>query len=223
MTDIKSIINHVKLGVDNIFFYPYNEGKYPLPLRPISSFELDTAFYNSLEYAPGKIGGLVVKLRVGLIKGDRNINISNEGYKDLLKFYDNVNYWIVYFSMKDFQPKKFSEPDYERNGHPKGYFLIKEKMQKVHEIADYIMNGSYQTEEVIKEVFEDTFGKEIGFCVYYLNQPLNKIGKLTELQKDFLIYTKIHLDKWIKGKSKEKSYIVSNKPMSMKEFLERFS
>jgi len=38
------ILKHITLGTDEVLYYPYNGGKEPLPLRPLSSFELDQCF-----------------------------------------------------------------------------------------------------------------------------------------------------------------------------------
>lgn len=216
------IVKHITLGTDEVLFFPYNEGKEPLPLRPISSFELDQCFYNSLQYAPSNVASLIIKIKLKLIDTKRDIDVSDEGYVELQRYTDAIDYWIVYYSMKDFQDITFSMPDYdELECHPKGFYTIRDKMEKVHEIASFVMDASYRNKEVIKEIFTDEIGREVGYCIYYLNMPLAEIGKLTKLQRSYIIYSKNHLPKIIKGKRKEIGYIRSGEQMTLKDFLDR--
>jgi hypothetical protein len=119
-------LKHIKLGTKEVLYYPYNEGREPLPLRPISSFELDQCFYNSLDFINDeKIAHLVVNLRINLIEGKEKIKVSKEGYKKLSIFYDTVNYWIVYYAMKDFQDDWFTKPNFDKIGsYPKGFYEL---------------------------------------------------------------------------------------------------
>ena len=216
------LIKHISLGTDEVLYYPYNERKEPLPLRPISSFELDQCFYNALRFAPTNISNLVIDIKLKLVDSDRDINITDEGYVKIQEYYDSVDFWIVYYAMKDFQSEGFRELDFnELECHPKGFYLIKDKMKEIHEIAEFVIASSYQTEEIIEEVFQDATGKEIGLCVYYLNIPLTELKNMTRLQRDYLVYSKIHLKSFMRGKAKEDGYIFSDQKMTLKEFLER--
>lgn len=215
------IIKHIQLGTSEVLYFPY-EGKYPLPLRPISSYEFDDCFYKALENAPGKIAELVIKLRLKLIETDRDIDVSDKGYAQLQKFYDSMSYWVVYYSMKDFQDEEFSIPNYEEfNGYPNGYYITL-KMNDVHDIAEFILNGSYQNDKIIKEIFEDELGREVAYSVTFLKHPLADLPKLTKLQKKYLIYSNTNLPGIIKGSIKEDSYVTSDKTYILGDFLKRF-
>jgi len=215
------IIKHIKLGTDEVLYYPYGGGKQPLPLRPISSFEFDECFYKALEYAPVKVANLVVNLKLKLIEPNRNIDISDKGYANLQKFYDSIDYWVVYYAMKDFQDEDFQEPDYlTEDAHPKGFYKIL-KMNEVHEIAEFILDSSRQPKEVIEQVFVDEAGREVGYLYFYLDVPLADIKNMTKLQRDYLIYAKGELKKIVAGKSKEDRYILTGQKMTAKEFLDR--
>lgn len=217
------IIKHIKLGTNEVLYYPYNRGKQPLPLRPISSHELDQCFYQALKHAPTKIADLVVKLKLKLIDTTRDISISDKGYADLEEHYDSIDYWVVYHAMKDFQDEDFKFPDYDKvDSFPKGYYKVRDKMQEIHAIAEFVMNASRGEEEIIKEIFKDEYGREVGYCVYYLNTPLAEISKMTRLQRDYLLYSKVNLKAVMKGKAKESSYIISGKTMTVKDIMERF-
>lgn len=181
-----SVLKHIKLGIDEVFYYDY-EGE-PLPLRPISSWEFDESFYNALLFAPPKIAELVVKIKLGLLKRRDSITIDNKSYASLQKYYDSIDYWIVYNSMKDFQDDNFKKPS--NSGLPNGMGLVL-KMRHVHDIADFVINTSYKPKEVIKEIVKDEQGKILAKAVFYLNQPLAASYKdLTRLQRDFLVWAK---------------------------------
>lgn len=216
--DKKDILRHIKLGTDEVLYFPY-EGKYPLPLRPISSYEFDECFYRALKLAPNKIADLVIKLRLKRVDKDRDINVSSEGFADLQKFYDSMAYWVVYFGMKDFQDEEFRKPNYNKiDAYPNGYYITL-RMNYIHEISDFILNSSYQNEEVIKEIFEDEYGREVAYSIHFLKQPLGELSKLTKLQKKYMVYSKQHLREILEGKQKEGGYIISGKKMTLGDFL----
>lgn len=214
------IIKHITLGTDEVLYYPYNSGKEPLPVRPISSFELDQCFYNALDNCENhKVASFVVKYRIGLIKGETNIDISNDGYKELIRFYNEIDYWVAYYGMKDFQNSDFSKTDF-KTGNPNGLNIIK-KMSDIHEISKFIFSASIRDESVIKEVFEDNRGREIAQVVYYLKVPLSDISKITKLQRDYLIYSKGNLQKLTKKQIEDK-YVRSGETMTYLDLLRRF-
>jgi len=216
------ILKHITLGTNEVLYYPYNFGTEPLPLRPLSSFELDESFYKSLEYAEPKIVGFLIKYRAGFIKGDTKIDLSeipNEKFIYLKKALDTTNYWIVYHAMKDFQDPEFKKPDYdELDALPKGFYIVK-KMQEVHEIAEFVLAASTQDEDVIKEIVEDSLGREIAYITYYLKVPLADTSKLTDLQRNYLVYTKGKLSKWSEEDLKNLSYSKSGDEMTLGELL----
>ena len=215
------VIKHITLGTDEVFYYPYNEGQEPLPLRPISSFEFDQCFYKALEFAPNKISSLVIQLRLKLIDPSRDIDVTDEGYSKLQEFYDSIDYWVVYFAMKDFQDEWFTKPDYDtEEAHPRGFYQVL-RMMDVHKVANYILDSSYRKKEVIEEVFKDETGREVAYLYFYLNIPLADIKKMTKLQRDYLIHAKGEMRKISAGKQKESGYIISGKKMTVKDLLDK--
>ncbi len=215
------VLKHITLGTDEVLYYPYDEGKDPLPLRPISSWELDQCIYKALRFAPEKISELVIKLKLKLIEPTRNIDVSDDGYAQLQAYYDSIDYWIIYFSMKDFQEEWFQQPDFTKETiHPKGFYQVL-KMDEVHEIADFILNSSHQTKEVIQEVFKDESGREIAYMYFYLKVPLADIKNMTKLQRDYLLNAKGQLRQIELGKQKESGYIISDQKMTVKDFLDK--
>jgi len=217
----RNVIKHIKLGTDEVLYYPY-EGNQTLPLRPISSYEQDDCYYKALENAPTKIADFLVKLKLGLIDKDRKVNLSNEGYSNLQKFYDTIDYWTVFHAMKDFQDETFKQPDFMREGgFPSGLYQV-QRMTDVHEIALFVLNSCFRKQEIIKEIFEDEEGRDVAYFLYIFNQPLNKIGELTKLQRSYIIYSKNKLPRVMSGKKLEKRLSLSGESMTMKELMEEF-
>ena len=179
------MINHITLGTKEVFYFDYNGEQ--LPLRPISSYELDQCFYYSLIFADSEVSDFVIKLKLGIINPQAKIDIDNSKYAEIKKYFDSLDYWIVYYGMKDFQDFDFQK---ETNKIPNGIEIVKE-MDFVHEISSEILSYSYQPKEVIKEIIKDEEGKLIATVVFNLNVPLSDFASMTKLQRDFLILSKI--------------------------------
>jgi len=178
------MIKHISLGTTEVYQYDYFGES--LPLRPISSVELDECFYNTLKFLGAEVSNLVVKLKLSLVKPKEEIELDNQKLAVLQKYYNEVDYWIVFFAMKDFQDEEFSTTV---SGIPKGFHLVK-KMRKVHEIAKIVLGFSYQPEEVIKEIIKSDEGEILANVIFTLNVPLTEISKMTKLQRDFLLYSR---------------------------------
>lgn len=211
------LLEHITLGTNDVFYFSYNSGTEPLPLRPLTSLELDNCFYDSLDQAPIGVARLVIKLKLGLIEKDQEVrNIKNEHYSKLQRFHDLIDYYVVYHGMKDFQSEKFRKPN--ENGIPNGISIVQE-MNDVHKIASDILSRSHQPQDVIKQVFYDEKGKELAMKITYLHQPLDKICNLTKLQEDFLVYSKGHLESVMRGVQKEKEILSSDDVIKVKDIL----
>jgi hypothetical protein len=219
-------LKHIKLGINEVFYYNYDGD--PLPLRPISSYELDDCFHNALRYATKKVFDMVVKTRLQLIQRTENVEILDpEDYYSLQKYYDSISYWILYHSMKDFQNKDFINPIvHEGEIIPQGIVYIRH-MNYVHEIANIVLDSSYKPKEMIKEIISDENGKEVAYTVFYLNVPLAQYPDLTKLQRDYLLYSKGQLlgsfnASDVRNKHKKQNYIISGQKMTMAEIIKRF-
>lgn len=217
-------LKHIKLGIKEIFYFNYDGD--PLPLRPISSYELDDCFHNSLRNANSKVFDLVLKLRLELIDRKAEVDFGKADYVYLQRYYNEISYWIVYHSMKDFQGEDFTTPIIkDAEFLPRGMFLVRQ-MNYVHDIANLIMDSSYKPKEFIAEIIKDDYGKEIARCVFYLNAPLGNLMDLTRLQRDYLVYSKGELVGKLTPSSstedKKKQYIISGQKMTMAEVIKRF-
>jgi len=202
------MIKHITLGTKEVFFFNYNGEQ--LPLRPISSYELDDCFYKSLVGADEEIADLVVKLKLSLIKPQDKIEVSNKKLAELKKYFDRLDYWIVYYGMKDFQDLDFQKLERE---FPKGIKIV-QQMQHIHKMATKILTFSYQPKEIIEEIVRDEEGEIVASIVFNLNVPLSELAGMTKLQRDFLILSKT------KGKKPVKHTISkSGDKMDIRELL----
>lgn len=202
------MIKHITLGTKEVFFYNYNGEQ--LPLRPISSFELDDCFFKSLYFADKEIADLVVKIKLSLVSIKDNWEYDNKRLAELKKYFDDLDYWIVYHAMKDFQDIDFQKPE---DGFPKGIKLVRQ-MQHIHEIATEVLTYSYQPKEIIQEIIKTDDGETVATILFTLNIPLADFGNLTQLQKDFLILSKIE-----KTKPKRRKISKTGDKMDIRELL----
>ena len=179
------MMKHISLGINEKFYFNYFGEQ--LPLRPITTQELDKCFYNALAFADEEIAEMVVKFKLRLIKPKTQVKIDNKKYAELQKYHDDIDYWIVFFAMKDFQDEDFTKPE---NGIPRGLHLVR-KMRNLHLIARSILDASYQPKDVIQEIVRSDDGKVVASIVFNLNVPLAEFSKLTKLQRDFLVFSKV--------------------------------
>lgn len=212
-------LRHIKLGVNEVFYFDYDGNA--LPLRPISSYELDDCFYKALDYATPKVADLVIKLRLKTIKKSKEVDFSNQDYLSLQKHYDAISYMVVFHSMKDFQDEDFSIP-ISQNGEilPKGMFQIRE-MNYIHNIANIIVNSSYRPKEYIKQIIKDELGKTVAYLVLYFNIPIANINDITRLQRDFIVYSKGEMTKVKASDVKTKQYEFSGKKITIGDLLKK--
>jgi len=212
-------LRHIKLGVKEVFYYDYDGNA--LPLRPISSYELDDCFYKSLKGATPKVADLVIKLRLNIKEGNQEVDFSNQDYLSLQRHYDAISYWVVFHAMKDFQNEDFLIPTYQENELlPSGMYEIR-KMSYIHDIANIIVNSSYRPKEFIKQIIKDDLGKEVAYLVFYLNIPLANLSDLTRLQRDYLIYSKGEVTKVKASDIKTEQYEFSGETTTLGDLLKK--
>lgn len=213
------ILRHIKLGVKEVFYYDYDSNA--LPLRPISSYELDDCFYKALEGATPKVSDLVIRLRLKIKEGNQEVDFNNQDYLSLQRHYDAISYWVVFHSMKDFQDEDFKKP-IVKDGEilPKGIFQIR-KMSYIHDIADIIVNSSYKPKNVLKQIIKDKSGRELGYLTLYYNVPLANMPDITKLQRDYLIYFKGEITKVKASDIKTKQYEFSGKTTTIADIYKK--
>ena len=191
------MLKYIALGTDCKEYFNY-DGK-PLPIRPLSTYELDEVFVQSVEGVSPLIFESVLKVKMGLLEDTKDIDINKNNYRDFLLYYNEIDYWTVYYAMKDFQEEKFSMPDFDGEfkdfknwdkDKPKGYFIVK-KMKHVHQMSKDITSMTVQPIEKLIEVLTNADGKTLATMIHRFHQPLaSEAWKLTPLQTSFIIYSR---------------------------------
>ena len=192
------MIENILLGIHKKEFFNYNG--VPFPIRPLSTYELDEAMIRAVEGISPIIFDKVVKLKLRLLEKDENIDLTRENYADFLRYYNEIDYWTVYYSTKDFQNEDFQKPDFSAEFEeefedwslkkPKGYYIIR-KMRYIHMIADDIMTMTDQPVSKLTEVLKNSRGRTLATMVHQFHVPLvSEAWKMTPLQTTFLYFSR---------------------------------
>jgi len=169
-------LDYIRLGIRarEIFFY----NDISITLRPLTSMEIDEAQNMACdEIDDVRLIKTITDIKLGKTDLMDKMPTNPEFYAKIRRFYNTIDYWLVYYAMKDFMPKDFSIDDVE-------------KMQYVHEIAERVIKiCGKQSKEVI-ETIRTADGQELATIVHKYHIPLtNEAWKLTPLQKEFLYWT----------------------------------
>lgn len=171
-----NLLDKIRLGIQAKEFFPY-DGEM-IPVRPIASYEMDQSEEKGLNLVDARLARFIVDIKLGRMKLTDQLNdIPPELYKNIRKFYLEIDYWIVYYGMKDFQPETFSIEDVQ-------------KMKYIHEMTKFIIDMSAGSKEVLMEYVRTPEGKELATIIYEWKVPLTDAAwKLTPLQKDFYYWS----------------------------------
>ena len=170
---VDEILKLIRAGVQHKDFFDYDGVS--IPVRPITSMEMDDARYNTYELISPKMAELIVSIKLGRIKPDVKIKIQPGMFKNIDRFDSELEYWITYHGMKDFRDKEFSIDDVRL-------------MKHVHGMAKFILKMSAAPKDSIREIVTTKDGVQLANIVYKFNVPLaDAAWKLTPLQHDFLI------------------------------------
>jgi len=173
---MSELLKYIRDGIKTVNFFDYDS--HIISYRPLTSAEIDDAKGKAYGYVTPKIAKLIVQINLGLISGtDKIEEIPPEMYSNIDKFNREINYWIVYHSMKDFMPKDFSIDDVR-------------KMQYVHKFAKRILSVTSLDKGTIIELIKTEDGQELAKLIWHYNIPLvSKITELTPMQHQFLIWS----------------------------------
>lgn len=191
------MLKYIKLGTKAKEFFNYDGN--PLPIRPLSTYELDQAFVMAVEGISPLIFDAVISSKLDVYES-QEIIITKDNYKAFLEYYSEIDYWVVYFAMKDFQDEEFSMPDYSGEfkddfvdwdvEKPKGYYMVR-NMKYIHKIARDIKNMTEQPVESLMEILKNKEGQLLATMVHAFHVPLaSEAWQLTPLQTDFIYYTR---------------------------------
>ena len=215
MIDIK----YVAQGISATDYFDYNGS--PLPYRPLTTWELDDAFEKSIVSLSDQHVRLIMKMKLGELKQSDMVKCTTGDYIALNRQSNELDYWIVYHGIKDFQDVNFKKP--ADTGEPQGYLLVKNTFQHVHDIANKVFTASKQPEAAVTEFVKTPEGRILASIHYKLHVPLSSdLWRLTPLQIDFLIKANSEIN--IVAKSDNSHFhTVSSKPtfksgMSLADF-----
>ena len=204
------IIKYIKLGTDAKEWFNY-DGQ-ALPIRPLSSYEIDEIMLKIIEDGiPPIVFESLYKVKMNLIDEDETIDITPQNYAYFFNYYNEIDYWTVYYSIKDFQEEDFSIPDFDCEfqeeykdwnvNHPKGYYIVR-KMKYIHEMAKDIRSMTTQPLIKLTSILSNNNGKVLATMVHRFHQPLaSEAWKLTPLQEKFLYYSRSGAPEIIKDES----------------------
>ena len=172
----KSLVNVIRGGIKTIDSFLYDDNL--ITIRALSSYEIDQAKYGAMELVDQQLASFIIKVRLGELKNLPTLDIDKipkELYKNYLKYDLEFDYWVVYYSMKDFiEDDTWSIEDVRL-------------MHSVHELAEKIISITSLPHEVIKQFVYTDEGKRLATAVYVFHQPLNSdLWKMTPTQEIFL-------------------------------------
>lgn len=193
------ILKYIKLGTDAKEWFNY-DGQ-ALPIRPLSSYEIDEIMLKIIEGdIHPDVFESVYKVKMDLIDKDEKVDITTQNYAYFFKYYNEMDYWTVYHAMKDFQDEDFSKPDVDCDFqdkfsdwkliNPKGYYIVRQ-MKYVHEIASDIKSMTTQPLIKLSSILSNNNGKVLATMIHTFHQPLaSEAWKLTPLQERFIYYSR---------------------------------
>lgn len=194
MTDI---LKYIKLGTSSKEWFNYDGCA--LPIRPLSTYEMDEVLGKIIkEGITQPTFNSIYKIKFNLFSIDEKVKITQKNYLEFFKYLNIIDYWMVFYSMKDFQNEDFSKPDYSEEFRdefddwtedtPKGFFIVR-KMKFVHLLAKDIQDMTTQPLVKLSQILKNKSGKILASMVFTYHVPLaNEAWKLTPLQEDFLYY-----------------------------------
>lgn len=196
---MEDILKYIKLGTNTKEWFNYDGS--PLPIRPLSTYEMDNILGKIIkEGITQQTFNSIYKIKFNLFNEEEKVKVSQQNYLEFFNYFNIIDYWMVFYSMKDFQEEEFSQPDYNEefrkdfedwiNDVPKGYYIVR-KMKYVHQLAKDIQYMTAQPLVKLTKVLKNKSGKILASMIYTYHVPLaNEAWKLTPLQEDFLYYAR---------------------------------
>lgn len=172
--NMNELLEKIRQGntLTSIFDYKGTELKY----RALSSTEFDRARYKTLTMLTPKLTGFLLKIKLH-VYDVRKVDwdkIPPKLFKSYYTFMKEVEYWIVYYSMKDYMPSDFSIDDVK-------------KMNFVHDLAKKIYELSSASKKNLIIFCKSDEGSDIAKMVIDWNVPLiSSIKDITPVQYKFM-------------------------------------
>jgi len=193
---MENFLQRIRKGIRYFTYFDYNGT--PIKIRPLSSTEIDDAKMKSMGLVNPQLAGLMIKIRLNLHKKEKfDLSaVPDLLYKHYIQYLNEFDYWLVYYSLKDFMPEDFSIDDIR-------------KMQYTHEIArDILSLTGVEDKQRFIGFIRSKDGDELAEILFKWHVPLASIVEdLTPLQIEFMHY---------KGDGKDKTLITMDE---LKELL----
>jgi len=143
-------------------------------LRPLTSYELDKAEREGYKFVDSNLAKLIMRIRLGDVALTQELGaMPPQLFTAVDHYYKEVDYWIVFYSMKDFQSKHFNIEDVR-------------KMRYVHDMAMKILGMSSSNDRKIVETIRTPEGKKLAKLIFEFNVPItDEVWKITPLQYSF--------------------------------------
>ena len=94
MTDI---LKYIKLGTNTKEWFNYDGT--PLPIRPLSTYEMDEILGKIIEEGiTQQTFNAVYKIKYNLFNEDEKIEVTQQNYLEFFKYFNIIDNWIVYYS-----------------------------------------------------------------------------------------------------------------------------
>ncbi|PNX48631.1 MAG: hypothetical protein BV459_01935 [Thermoplasmata archaeon M11B2D] len=179
------LIDAILKGVDLISFF---QSKYygSIKFRPITMHEVNDVFLKSL------VGHSIDAVKFATMfrfEKKEEVIETVEMLLEVNSIRHEMNKWIVYHSVKDFQPDYFN---HVKNGIPLGIHAFNEEQccLEIEEMAKEILDLSCAPRGDARAVLETASGDVIGTAIWKMDyQLVEKVEDLTDVQLYFIIET----------------------------------
>lgn len=221
-----NLIDVLSKGIDLYsFFYSKIYGE--IKFRPLTNLEIgmimDSVFVGHSQEAKNL-------MKVVKFKMDVDINFTPELIDEVSRMYDEINKWIVYHAVKDFQPEEWQ---HSRDSIPLGIHLLESPhcCLEIDEFAEEVLLFSVMPKSEMRSFIESKSGDILAEAYWRLKYPLtDKMWELTGLQVKFISESSRYLkkkhkaenlDKFLRNEGKKPLKPMTKEDVNLVEKLER--
>lgn len=179
------LIRAIKEGIKlSSFFHSKFYGA--IQFRPISNSEVDHVL--EMVFANRSIESIALFKKIKFKDTEVKVELSLELLEEIDTMWEEMDYWICFHALKDFQPEEWKTPD--ENSIPLGIRIMKDPNSylEFHDLADKIMTYSWRPRNVVRSVIKTKAGKQIATAYWNLDWKLAEtLRDLTDLQIKFVL------------------------------------
>jgi len=178
-----NLIEAIKKGINlHSFFYSKVYGA--IKFRPLCNGEVDDVMRMSTKKKSQEVKRLLTEVRLHRKPNDYDKSVIDEVADTL----NEMNVWIVYHAVKDFQPEEWQHVD--EFATPLGIYMLKypESYLEVSAFADEVMSFTVRPTEELTTFLKTKDGTALAEAVWKLKVPItDELWKLTDIQLSFLV------------------------------------